>query len=232
MVVTPGAAGTGISTLMQNTRDRRWYSASEMMKLFNQSMLNAAGKVKTPAEYAGSMIDLGVQVRQAVPPPAPNPPVSLTNYHITDIHKNRSPSLSRRSRRPLRLFHKICSILTPPKHLHKYINLHAELLRLRPNAEPPPQHPYLRRCHLGRNARLLHRVRTVAFLHRLSLGSSYSGRAYHLRRYDIRGVTSVVLYALLGNSLFYSEIAGGFIDGALGRGGEGYGAAEGAYDIL
>jgi len=43
----------------------------EMMKLFNQSMLNAAGKVKTQAEYTGSMIDLGVQVRQAIPPTLP-----------------------------------------------------------------------------------------------------------------------------------------------------------------
>jgi len=60
------------------------------MKLFNQSMLNAAGRVKTQAEYVGSMIDLGVQVRQAMPPPAPNPTVPLTDYHIADIHKNRS----------------------------------------------------------------------------------------------------------------------------------------------
>jgi len=92
----------------------------EMMKLFNQSILNAAGKVKTQAEYAGSMIDLGVQVRQAIPPPAPNPTVLLTNYHITDIHKNRSPNLGGRPKRPLRLFHKSSPTLTPPKHLHKY----------------------------------------------------------------------------------------------------------------
>jgi len=51
----------------------------EMMKLFNQSMLNAAGKVKAQAEYAGSMIDLEVQVQQAVPPPTPNPTVPLTD---------------------------------------------------------------------------------------------------------------------------------------------------------
>ena len=100
----------------------------KMVKLFNQSMLNAAGKVKTQAEYAGSMIDLGVQVQQAMPPPAPNPTVPLTNYHITDIHKNRSHSLSRRPRRPLRLFLKSSPTLTPPKHLHKYINLRTELL--------------------------------------------------------------------------------------------------------
>ena len=57
---------------MQNTVDRLLVFSGFMtseMKLFNQSMLNAAGRVKTQAEYAGSMIDLGVQVRQAVPPP-------------------------------------------------------------------------------------------------------------------------------------------------------------------
>jgi len=35
----------------------------EMIKLFNQSMLNATEKVNTQAEYAGSMIDLAVQAR-------------------------------------------------------------------------------------------------------------------------------------------------------------------------
>jgi len=104
------------------------FVAPERMKLFNQSKLNPAGKVKTQAEYAGSMIDLGVQVRQAMPPPAPNQTVPLTIYNITDIHTNRSPNLSRQPRRPLQLFHKSSPTLTPPEHLHKYINLDTELL--------------------------------------------------------------------------------------------------------
>ena len=37
------------------------FMTPEMIK-FNQSMLNAARKVKTQAEYVGSMIELGVQV--------------------------------------------------------------------------------------------------------------------------------------------------------------------------
>ena len=74
------------------------FMTPEMMKFFNQSMSNATENVKTNAEYAGSMIDLGVQVRRAVPPPAPNPTIPLTNYHITDIYKNRSSNLSRRPR--------------------------------------------------------------------------------------------------------------------------------------
>jgi len=104
-----------------------WLVTPEMMGFFNQNMLGAAGRVKTQAEYAGSII-VGVQVRQVIPSPAPNPTVPLTNYHITDIHKNRSFNLSRRTRRPLQPFHKSSPTLTPLKHLHKYINLHTELL--------------------------------------------------------------------------------------------------------
>jgi len=82
----------------------RGFVAPEMMKLFKQSMLNAAGKVMTKAEFAECMIDLGVQVRRTVPPPAPNPTVPLTDYHITDIHENTSPNPGIRPRRPLRHF--------------------------------------------------------------------------------------------------------------------------------
>jgi len=82
------------------------FMTPEIMKLFNQSMLNAAAKVKTQAEYTGSMINLGVQVQQAMPPPAPNETVPHTNYHITDIHKNISPNLSWSPRRHFDFFTK------------------------------------------------------------------------------------------------------------------------------
>ena len=48
----------------------------EINRLFKQYMQNAAGKVRTQPEYIGSMLDLGVQVRQVyiTKPPAPPPP--------------------------------------------------------------------------------------------------------------------------------------------------------------
>jgi len=45
------------------------FMTPEIIKLFNQSILNAAGKVKTQAEYAGSMIDLGFQFNRQCPLP-------------------------------------------------------------------------------------------------------------------------------------------------------------------
>jgi len=45
----------------------------------------------------------------------------------------------------------------------------------------------------------------------------YSGPAQDFRRY-ICGVTTVVFYALTDNSLFYREIAGGFIGRSIGEG--------------
>ena len=50
-------------------------------------------------------------------------------------------------------------------------------------------------------------------------GPLYSGRAHHFCHYDIRGAACVVFYGLMASSLFYREIAGGFIGRSIGDGG-------------
>ena len=143
----------------------------EMMKLFNQSMLNAAGKVETQAEYAGSMIDLGVQVRQAMSPPTHNPTVPLTimlqiftridpptsaaepDTHFNYFTKGVLPSLPRSTSTSTLIF----------------IPSYFDLIRMRNHLHNTPISVWY---HLGRKPGLLHRARTVTFLHRPSLGSS------------------------------------------------------------
>jgi len=153
-----------------------------------------------------------------MPPPAPNPTVPLTHYHLTDIHKNRSHNLTGRPRPQLRLFHKSSPSLTPPKHLHKYINLHPELhcpIRMR-------SHLHNTLISIGAMAEETPVSSVARALSQLFTGRHsvllYSRRASHFRRYDIHGVTRVVSYALPDNSLSYGEIVGGFIVRSIGQG--------------
>jgi len=169
------------------------------------------------------MIDLGVQVRQAVPSPAPNPTVPLTDYHITDIHKNRSSNLSHRPKRPLRLVHK-SSPLSLPRNtstsILTFMPSYFDFVRMRSHLHSTPisvvaiseetpvpsvAHP-LSHFFTGRHSVLL-----------------YSGQGYHIRRYNICGVTRVVFYALPDNSritLFSTARSPvSLLGGALARGG-------------
>jgi len=103
------------------------FATPKMMKLFNQSMLNAAGRVKTQAEYAGSILIWGFKFDRNYPLPLLTQQFLLLTI-ILQTFTRIDPQPQPHTRRRLRLFHKSSPTLTPPKHLHKYINLHTELL--------------------------------------------------------------------------------------------------------
>ncbi|KAG0136602.1 hypothetical protein HOY82DRAFT_576336 [Tuber indicum] len=168
----------------------------EIMKLFNHNMLNVAGKVKTQAEYKGSMIDLGVQIFTRIDPPTPAAdPDTRFDYFTKAI----LPSLLRNTSTSTLIF--IPSYFDFVRMRNYLSNAPISIGAI--SEETPVSSVARARSHFftGRHSVLL-----------------YSERAHHFRRYDIRGVTSVVFYGLPDNPLFYREVAGGFIGRNVGEG--------------
>jgi len=189
-------------------------------------MLNAAGKVKTQAEYAGSMIDLGVQVQQAMAPSAPNPTVQflLLTTILQTFTRIDPPTSAADTDARFDFFIKAVlpslpqntstSVLTFLPSYFDFVrrrnHLHNTPISVGAISEETPVSSVARALShffTGRHSVLL-----------------YSRRAHHFRRYDIRGVTRVVFYALLDNR--------GWVYWAEHWRGEGYGAAEGPCYIL
>jgi U3 small nucleolar RNA-associated protein 25 len=171
----------------------------EIMKLFNHNMLNVAGKVKTQAEYIGSMIDLGVQVRQIFTRIDPPTPAADPDTRFDYFTKAILPSLLRNTSTSTLIF--IPSYFDFVRMRNYLSNAPIPIGAI--SEETPVSSVARARSHFftGRHSVLL-----------------YSERAHHFRRYDIRGVTSVVFYGLPDNPLFYREVAGGFIGRSVGEG--------------
>ena len=100
----------------------------EIMKLFNESMLNAAGKVKTQAEYAGSMIDLGFKFNRKCHLPLLTQQFLLLTTILPTFSRIDPATSADDPEARFELFTKGSATLTLPKHLHKYINLHIKVL--------------------------------------------------------------------------------------------------------
>ncbi|PWW78986.1 DUF1253-domain-containing protein [Tuber magnatum] len=168
----------------------------EIMKLFNQSMLNVAGKVKIQPEYTGSMIYLGVQTFTRIDPltPAADPDARFDYFTKAIL-----PSLLRNTSTSTLIF----------------IPSYFDFIRMRNHLSNAP-------ISVGAISEetpisSVTRARSHFFTGRHSV-ILYSGRAHHFRRYEIRGATSVVFYGLPDNPLFYREVAGGFIGRSIGEG--------------
>ena len=160
---------------------------------------------------------MGVQVRQAMPPPAPNPTVPLTIILQTFTRINPPTSAADRDAR----FDYFTKAVLPslPRNTSTsiliFIPSYFDFVRMRNQLHNTP-------ISVGAISEetpvsSVSRARSHFFTGRHSV-LLYGGREHHFRRYDICGVASVVFYGLPDNSLFYCEIAGGFIGRSIGKG--------------
>ncbi|KAI5778232.1 hypothetical protein EDC01DRAFT_697321 [Geopyxis carbonaria] len=176
------------------------YLTPELNSIFTHHMHNIGGRLKSQPEYEGVMGDLGLQIQQIFtrfPSASPAADPDARFKHFTSAIM---PSITRNASTGGSL------VFIPSYFDFVRVRNHFDTLDISFGAiseETPVPDVARARSHFmsGRHSVLL-----------------YTGRAHHFRRYEIRGVRDVVLYALPDNPVFYKEVVGGFLVRSVGEG--------------
>lgn len=182
----------------------------ELNGLFSTHMLNVGGKVKISQTSAGALLDVGqqVQLRQTFIRYNSASPASDPDDRFKYFTSAVVPTITRTA-----------EVSDGSAGVLVFIPSYLDFVRVRNyfTSSSATQNidvgvvseytelPDVRRArsHLltGRHAVLL-----------------YTGRAHHFRRYLIKGVKRVFMYALPENPIFYTEIVGGFLGASIADG--------------
>ena len=186
------------------------YNTPEINRLFGRHMLNIAGKVKICKEsYEGAMLDLRIQVKQ-----------TFSRYDATTLSEDPDarfifftttiiPSLAKSSR-----VHSMTN-----QGIIVFIPSYMDFVRIRNFLVNSTNTQNISFGSISEytSVREVARARSHFFSGRHSL-LLYTGRAHHFRRYLLRGVRKVIMYALPDNPLFYQEIVEGYLNRSLSEG--------------
>lgn len=182
------------------------FNFPQMNRLFNQHMLNVAGKVKYLNEEDGAMIDLGIFTRQTFSRLDVTSPVSEPDdrfrYFITTI----SPSLIKHSKHGAGAGQGVLI----------YLPSYADFVRVRNYLASSSDTQDISFGSISEYtiSQDVARARSHFFSGRHSV-LLYTERAHHFRRYRLKGVKRVVMYGLPENPIYYKEVVGGYLDSSI-----------------
>jgi U3 small nucleolar RNA-associated protein 25 len=179
------------------------FNTPELNKLCNQHMSNLAGVHKiSKSTYEGAMLGLEIQVKQTFSRFEALEPASDPDERFKFFTSAVVPSVVKLAKASAGNAQGILIFIPSYMDFVRVRNFMAnssltESVSFGSISEYTPVREVARaRSHFfsGRHAVLL-----------------YTGRAHHFRRYKIRGVKKVIMYALSDNPLFYQEIVGGYL---------------------
>ena len=172
-------------------------------KMYTKSLLNIAGKIKYSKKVEGAIVEIELLSRQTFSrfdykTPASEPDDRF-KYFTTAI----VPSLSR-------------SHIESRKGILIFIPSYADFVRVRNYfaSSLDTQNVSFGSISEYTSVQEVARARSHFLSGRHSV-LLYTERAHHFRRYHLKGVKKVIMYALPENPIFYGEIVGGFLQSSV-----------------
>lgn len=178
------------------------FNFPSLNRLYTHHMLNVAGRVKYQKYHEGMIIDLGIQVKQRFSrfetASAVADPDDRFSYFTTTV----VPHLTKNGR----------DSDQRKDGLLIYLPLYADFVRVRNYLSTSPSTQSISFGSISEytSNKDVSRARSHFLTGRHSV-LLYTERAHHFRRYQIKGVKSVIMYGLPENPLFYKEVVGGFL---------------------
>ena len=186
------------------------FMTPELNQIFNHNMTNIAGKYKISERNSKGMIeDLGINVKQSfsrfeasTPPSEPESRFRyFTNTMLTSLKKYARSGSGK------------------PAGVLLFVPSYIDFLRVRNFLANSALAQDISFGAISEYTSVSETARARShFLYGRHAVLLYTGRAHHFRRYRIRGVKKVIMYALPDNPLFYKEIAGGFLMQSISEG--------------
>ena len=182
------------------------FNFPELNKVYTKSLLNIAGKIKYHKKVEGTIVDVGSLSKQ-----------TFSRFHCTSPSSEPDDRFAYFTTAVVPMLAK--SHMESKKGILVFIPAYADFVRVRnyfassvdtENISFGSISEYTSSPEVARA-----RSHFMSGRHSVLL---YTERAHHFRRYHLKGVKSIIMYALPDNPIFYQEIVGGFLQASIAAG--------------